>query len=254
MGLWAIKFLTLPLMIHVYPMLDCLTKEDGKFHLEIQNDTICWQGDHLWQAIVTSCIVVVYLLNTIPFTFCGCDAEAYYTSRDFKDLVRTAGLRAVKVDISAFTPSGINWCFNQLMELFVKASLPGIAVLFNKYEFKRAAYMTCVIGLEFLVAWLVPAIRDNRCNLLVVALKFWVFFVFGVATYAGWEVENFQAVPGWALPAVLGGGTAFIILVVQIQFCISWYSHANKDQRMLSSTSTLEESAPFLPANSGPVA
>lgn len=250
-GVWAflwvaIKLLTLPLMRHAIPIMDCLSKKDGKLHLEIESDIVCWQGKHLWMASTTGVVVIVYLFYAIPFTFCGCDAEAYYTAQDMEDLFRHAGLRASKVDVALLTPSGINWCYNQLCELLVKATLPSIAVLFNKHSFYRSALMTLTLGVECAVAFLLPAFQDRMFNMVVIALKLWAFFVFGCASYAGYMADRLQRADG--LLVVLVAGTLCIYLVVQIRICI--HRHCGPaspiSPRDAASASTAEEARPFL--------
>lgn len=222
MLLWgSVKMLTLPLMNHVYPVFDCVTMDDGKRHLEISPRVICWEGRHLHVSAFVIAVLAAYLAYAIPFTFCGCDAELYYNAKDFKDLFRHADIRASTVDIANLTPLGLNWCFNQLAELLVKASLPALTVAFNTSHFLRCASMAAVLALECLVALKFPAYRDRTFDICVTGCKMWVCFIFGCSAWAGWCIENREAAAGAGVVLIVGSVLAVVLVSLRIYY-VRW--------------------------------
>lgn len=203
--LWGTtKILTVPILIHIYSLIDCPFYEDGLRHFDLMPKVLCFRGRHLYATGFCFTIVILYVLLVMPFTFVGCDADVFWSTRRFNDLFREAAMSAIKVDIAFLTPNGIFWCYNQFAEFMVKVTLPAIIVLQSQNHMKRSIMITGVLCLESVVCFLKPPYRHKKCCLFVGALKFCTTYIAACTIYGGYCADRHQAAPHLYLAVIAG--------------------------------------------------
>jgi hypothetical protein len=215
--LWGtVKVLTVPILTHVYVIIDCPLAENGERHLSIKPDVICWQGRHLYWGGISVAVAAGYIFCVLPFTFVGANIRVFSESKSMEELARNSAITACSVHLAYFTPIGLNWSLNQLTEFVVKTTLPAVAILQNQHHILRCSMITAVFAVETLVAVLWPASGEAKASFLYAALKFSLLYVSMCTLYGGYHADRLEAAPGLLSAIVVGLVLIFIVTLVRL--------------------------------------
>lgn len=212
--LWGTaKIMTVPILTNVCCLIDCPLQDDGRRHLSIASEVICFEGRHLYIVSTVLLLVTAYILIVIPFALVGSNAAVWSSTPSLRELPRLAALYAGQVNIAFLTPFGFNWCICQLAELIVKACLPLAAVLQNQHHFFRCSLITAVCLGDTLVAAARPAYAHPVCSGIFVSKKLAIAYISACTMYGGYWADKAEAAPH-LVEGIVGG--LVIILVITL--------------------------------------
>jgi hypothetical protein len=213
---WIVaKVFAVPILTHVCCLIDCPIMDDGKRHLAIWPEVICFHGRHLYVASFCVFVAAAYVLYVVPFSLVGSNMEVWASSESLAELPRLAEIKASQVNIAFLTPYGFNWCVNQLAQFIVKAILPVICILQNQHNFLRCSLVTALLVAETWVAWSRPAYANPACDLIFFSSKGLVAYISACTIYGGYQADLMQPAP--YLLVAIGSGVTVISLIIIIR-------------------------------------